>query len=76
MIVVTLLALANVFLVRGPADDTRARTRRGALAIVLPVLLVVVGAVAGFWVYRVGDIGSRAVWNPTGTQDYSVSGSR
>jgi hypothetical protein len=29
-----------------------------------------------FWVYRVGDIGSRAVWNPEGTVSYSTSGGR
>jgi uncharacterized membrane protein len=37
---------------------------------VLPVLLVGVGVLVLVWCYRVGDIGSRAVWNPTGTQTY------
>ena len=37
---------------------------------VLPVALVVVGVLVLVWCYRVGDIGSRAVWNPTGTQTY------
>ena len=32
--------------------------------------LVVVGVLVLVWCYRVGDIGSRAVWNPTGTQTY------
>lgn len=35
--------------------------------------LLVLGAVGmGVQVYRVGDIGSQAVWNPAGTTDYSV----
>ena len=37
---------------------------------VLPILLVVVGVLVLFWCYRVGDIGARAVWNPTGTTTY------
>ncbi len=35
-------------------------------------LLVIVGAVAvAYQTYRVGDIGSRAVWNPSDTADFS-----
>jgi hypothetical protein len=44
-----------------------------AIEVGLPVLLVIVGLVMAFWVYRVGDIGARAVWNPEGTVDYSTS---
>lgn len=73
MAVFTVVALANVLLVsRRAAGAASEAARRG----VLPLLLVAVGVVAGVWVYRVGDIGSRAVWNPTGAQDYSISGSR
>lgn len=77
MVVFTVVALVNVFVVRSRAavPPPDARSRRVA-AMVLPLVLVLVGLVAGFWVYRVGDIGSRAVWNPTGTQDYSNTGSR
>jgi hypothetical protein len=44
-----------------------------AIEIGLPVLLVIAGLVMAFWVYRVGDIGARAVWNPQGTVNYSTS---
>ena len=47
-----------------------------AIEIGLPVLLVIVGLVMSFWVYRVGDLGARAVWNPQGTTDYSTSAQR
>jgi hypothetical protein len=36
----------------------------------LAAVLVVVALVMSFWSYRVGDLGARAVWNPTGTVDY------
>ncbi len=75
MAVFAVVALANVFVVgrrrRGKADAATERSR--GLAVVLPLLLVVVGLVALIWVFRVGDIGSRAVWNPTGNVDYSSS---
>jgi hypothetical protein len=58
MIIFTVVALANVFVV--------SRTRTGPIVIVLGLLLVAASVLAGIWVYRVGDIGSRAVWNPTG----------
>lgn len=77
MVVFTVVALVNVFVVRSRAAAPPADARSGGVAaMVLPLVLVLVGLVAGFWVYRVGDIGSRAVWNPTGTQDYSNTGSR
>jgi hypothetical protein len=44
-----------------------------AIEVGLPVLLVIAGLVMAFWVYRVGDIGSRAVWNPEGNVNYSTS---
>jgi uncharacterized membrane protein len=58
------LALANALVVRPAGGAVRAVDR------LLPVLLVVVGVLVLVWCYRVGDIGSRAVWNPTGTQTY------
>jgi hypothetical protein len=45
-----------------------------AIEVGLPVLLVIVALVMAYWVYRVGDIGSRAVWNPEGSVNYSTSG--
>jgi len=74
MAVFAVVALFNVFLVpRGNVDDPT-RSGRRVLAVALPVLLVLLSLVAGFWVYRVGDIGSRAVWNPTGTAQFSTAG--
>jgi hypothetical protein len=40
--------------------------------LALLALLIVVAAVSAFWVYRVGDVGAHAVWNPTGTQNYNA----
>ncbi len=60
------LAVLNALVVTRPGrgDVVRVVDR------ILPILLVVVAVVVLVWVYRVGDIGSRAVWNPTGTQEY------
>jgi hypothetical protein len=69
MIGFTVVALASVLLV-----GRRGEGRRKGLSIVLLVVLLGFAGTAGFWVYRVGDIGSRAVWNPTGTVNYSVQG--
>ena len=68
--VITLLA---VFLVgrRQPkaAGDTGTASPSGSarrpLNLILLLLLLVVGAAAFVWTARVGDIGARAVWNPT-----------
>lgn len=46
----------------------------GPLAIVLSALLVLGALGVAFQTYRVGDIGSKAVWNPTGVTDYSGTG--
>jgi hypothetical protein len=43
------------------------KPRTGALGIVLLLLLLAAAVVATLWTVRVGDIGARAVWNPTGT---------
>ena len=44
----------------------RAAAKQSAIVrIVLPVLLVAVAVVALVWVVRIGDLGARAVWNPT-----------
>ncbi len=46
----------------------------GTLATVVSVALVVGAALVAFQTYRVGDIGSKAVWNPDGTQNYGSLG--
>ena len=64
------ITLLNVFLVRTvPAADGSRREGRPAapLRILLVVAMAAVGVVAFIWVARVGDLGARAVWNPTGT---------
>lgn len=64
----SVVALLNVFLVRaGRATDGTVATARPAapLRLLLLGLLLAAAAVASFWVFRVGDLGARAVWNPT-----------
>lgn len=70
--VFAVLAVVSAVVVTRRAAD--ADSGRRAVDLVLPILLVVVAIVALIWVYRVGDIGSRAVWNPTGTVDYHSQG--
>lgn len=59
-----LAVLSALVVGRGRGTAVRAVDR------VLPALLVVVGVLVLVWCFRVGDAGSRAVWNPTGTQTY------
>ena len=69
----SVLTVVTVFLVGrravGSGDDADAVTkpRTGALGIVLILLVLAASVVAALWTVRVGDIGARAVWNPTGT---------
>jgi hypothetical protein len=68
MIGFAIVALVNALVVsRRAVAGAVARTapRRGPLNLVLLMLLLIVAAAALFWVVRVGDIGARAVWNPT-----------
>ena len=62
--VYAVLAVLSALVVRRKPDVVRVVDR------ILPVVLVLVGLVVLFWCYRVGDIGSRAVWNPTGGVTY------
>jgi hypothetical protein len=70
--VITLLA---VFLVgrrqpkaaAGAGSTSESAGGRRPLNLVLLLLLVVAAAAAFVWTARVGDIGSRAVWNPNST---------
>jgi len=66
MIVFAVIGLLNVFLVSRRTSDGEAAAKQSAIVrIVLPVLLVAVAVVALVWVVRIGDLGARAVWNPT-----------
>lgn len=60
---------------RGHSDDEYDKPSRGssspALAAVFSVLLVVGAVLVGVQTYRVGELGSEAVWNPDGTADFS-----
>jgi hypothetical protein len=68
--VITLLA---VFLVgrrqTATVDESGTTSRSGGgrrvLHLIRLVLLLLVAAAAFVWTARVGDIGARAVWNPT-----------
>ncbi len=50
---------------------TRAGQPNATVTNVLAGLLVVGAAAIAFQTYRVGDVGSKAVWNPTGQIDYN-----
>lgn len=53
------------------------RNARNDLATTVLAVLLVVGAVGvAFQTYRVGDVGARAVWNPTGEVDYGSTAER
>jgi hypothetical protein len=72
-IAVAALAVAAAVLVGRVGGTAERRGSRGRDTALLAVLLVV-AAISTFWVYRVGDVGATAVWNPSGTQTYSSSG--
>ncbi len=50
---------------------TRTSTANSPVVIAIAAALVIGAVAVGVQVYRVGDIGSRAVWNPTGDNDFS-----
>jgi hypothetical protein len=64
MIGFSVIALLNVFIVSKRAADGAAK-QSAILRIGLPILLVAAAVVALVWIVRVGDLGARAVWNPT-----------
>ena len=64
MIGFSVIALLNVFIVSKRAADGAAK-QSAILRIGLPLLLVGAAGVALAWIIRVGDLGARAVWNPT-----------
>jgi hypothetical protein len=65
MIAFTIVAVVAYVLSRNPDRY------KGPMAIGMSVLLIVGAGALAFQVYRVGDAGAKAVWNPDGTQDYS-----
>jgi hypothetical protein len=65
MIVFAAIGLINVFVVRKSTSDGAAAKQSAIIRIVLPILLVAAALVALIWIVRVGDLGARAVWNPT-----------
>lgn len=65
MLVFTVLALLAFAAVKtGFAED-------GAMSAVVSVVVVIGAVVVGYQTYKVGELGSKAVWNPTGDVDYS-----
>jgi hypothetical protein len=67
MIGLTVIGLLNVLLVSKRSSDGAdgAAKQSAILRIGLPILLVAAAVVALVWIVRVGDLGARAVWNPT-----------
>ena len=78
------IALIAVFLVQpgtrsshsatdGTSDETSSsRGTSGAVAVVASIVLVLGAVAVGVQVARVGEAGSKAVWNPDGSADYSA----
>jgi hypothetical protein len=65
MIVFAAIGLINVFVVRKSTANSAGAKQPAIIRIVLPILLVAAALVALVWIVRVGDLGARAVWNPT-----------
>jgi len=65
MIVFAAIGLINVFVIRKSTADSAGAKQPAIIRIVLPILLVAAAIVALIWIVRVGDLGARAVWNPT-----------
>ena len=73
MIVFAVIGLVNVFVVKGTAGSAEGAVKQPAIVrIVLPILLVAGAVVALIWIVRVGDLGARAVWNPTAPPLFSL----
>jgi hypothetical protein len=70
-LVLALLGVVSAVVVGRVGGTPERRGSRGR-DLALLALLIVVAAVTAFWVYRVGDIGAHAVWNPTGAQNYNA----
>ena len=71
MIIFAVIGVANVLAVsrgRSAAVGTQPTGGQRIVRVILPALLVVIAVIAMIWVVRVGDLGSRAVWNPSGAE--------
>jgi hypothetical protein len=65
MIVFTIVAIAAWAVVRaGAADDN-------AMSAIVSIVLVIGAVAVAYQTYKVGELGAKAVWNPTGDVDYS-----
>ncbi len=67
MLVFVIIAIVAYYLSRDAATFT------GARAISMSAVIVVAAVVVSFQTYLVGDIGSKAVWNPDGTRNFGSS---
>ncbi|MFY9913479.1 MAG: DUF2231 domain-containing protein [Nocardioidaceae bacterium] len=67
MVVFTVLVVVAYVVTRSAALDA-------TVTHLLAALLVLSAIALSVQVYRVGDVGARAVWNPTGQIDYSGDG--
>jgi hypothetical protein len=65
MIGFAVIAVAAWALSRNPARFN------GPIAIGVSVLVIAAAVITGWQVYRVGEIGSKMVWNPDGSIDFS-----
>jgi hypothetical protein len=71
MIIFAAIGVVSMFLVpraRSAAAGTALTGGRRMVGVILLALLVVIAVIAMIWVVRVGDLGSRAVWNPSGAE--------
>jgi hypothetical protein len=68
------LSVGAALVVGRPRGASQRSTASLARDRVLVTLLVVLAAVASFWVYRVGELGATAVWNPASTTTFHFPG--
>lgn len=74
-VVVAIATLVDISATRRGAADRRARASpqggQAALQTVLAVLVLLASVAVGVQTVRVGEAGTRAVWNPTGDASFS-----
>jgi hypothetical protein len=68
----SVLALACAFLVGGRDREGVGPARNKTVGLILCAAMLVAAVLASIWVVRVGDLGTRALWNPTGEMSYEV----
>ena len=67
MLAFTVIAIVAFALSRAGKLDS------GAMSAVVSVVLVVAAGGVAYQTYRVGELGSKAVWNPTATSTTAAS---